>query len=879
MLAAMTAIDDLRALSDLAELRATVARGGVAALIGRCERLLAELDPSASIPGSLLDVRTLALVRSALLMDQGFLEQHPAALLQSLWWRLWWHDADRGAPARALAERWEAQAATDPRPWLRARSAPRTALSLRPMRALRGHAHPVETAAFAPDGRRLASIGGGDVLVWDLEGGDPMQLGDGEFGARTVAWSPDGATIATAEGDFQCRLWDARDGRLLAELDGDGNEPTSLAFSPDGARIAVGHLGWLVRVFDIASRVVLRVLGGHQQSVLAVAWHPDGRHLASGASDGTVRVWDLEVPADAPAADEDDPLEEDADAGAAGDDQEDAEGGAGGSFADLMRGEAPEAALDPACVATLGEEEFTSYQHVAFSPDGTWLAGSGGGAVTAWRTSDWEPAWELAGPAAGHARLIGWMAPDRAVTAVLDLGVCRVRVGPPRDAAPAREASLRGMPHAVDARGRLACVDETGAFGVRPFDELGEVDPEPAPDQPDGVPRGALPGVRCVIDGASGGLVGFSQDGIHRLDPANGTFGPAIAVPEQAAYDAAAALGGGRLIYAVHVPTRRGEAAAPAPAPLVVCDAATGAHRATLANARPGPATPGLGGTSTVLAVHADTLAHGDATGGLRLWDLAGRGLRHELPAHEHAVVAVAFIGDGSQLLSLGKGGYRGPYEAFVWDVASGRKLLGTAPGSADPQSVAIDDAGTLAACARPDGGIYVFVVGNGRTRAILTGGTTDVRVVASELDGGRFASVDEEGVARLWDLDAGCQREIATGLSPGSVGLAAGRLWCAGRRSDSGGHAIGVWDAATGDAVALLDGEADASAAVGAAHGLWLRTLPDATAVHRVGEVQPLATWPERFETAHVLAGGRVVGLSGDRMGFPTLLELHAGG
>jgi len=67
----------------------------------------------------------------------------------------------------------------------------------------------------------------------------------------------------------------------------------SLAFSPDGRTIASGSFDNTIKLWDAAGGNEIRTLEGQSGSVWSVAFSPDGRTLASGSEDGTIRLWQM----------------------------------------------------------------------------------------------------------------------------------------------------------------------------------------------------------------------------------------------------------------------------------------------------------------------------------------------------------------------------------------------------------------------------------------------------------------------------------------------------------------------------------------------------------------------------------------------------------
>ena len=157
--------------------------------------------------------------------------------------------------------------------------------------------------AFGRDGSMLASPSeDGTAVLWSAAN-EPKRvvLKDAPeppgFVATVVAVDADHRMIALARGEGDAgdavSLWDLQTGRRHAVLDVPGQQVVSLAFSPDGATLAGGTSESRVLLWDVATgKAKGTPLRGHDGRVNTVAFSSDGRTLASGGSDRRVLLWD-----------------------------------------------------------------------------------------------------------------------------------------------------------------------------------------------------------------------------------------------------------------------------------------------------------------------------------------------------------------------------------------------------------------------------------------------------------------------------------------------------------------------------------------------------------------------------------------------------------
>eukprot|EP00913_Durusdinium_trenchii_P014276 g13394.t1 len=214
---------------------------------------------------------------------------------------------------------------------------------------LRGHKGPVFAVAFSPNGASLASCShdrrsprarargrpGHDghfprdplvpsqkdkqIKVWDLQGNELLTLTGHSKQIFSVAWTPDGETLASSSDDATIRLWHVASQSChkviyghtgaaaagMSCLDSEDGAPElsfvhewvrHALFSPDGLKVITSVSDNTAMLWDALSGTPLLSFQGHNDWIRNASFSSDGLFVATASKDACAKVWRLDGP-------------------------------------------------------------------------------------------------------------------------------------------------------------------------------------------------------------------------------------------------------------------------------------------------------------------------------------------------------------------------------------------------------------------------------------------------------------------------------------------------------------------------------------------------------------------------------------------------------
>ena len=169
---------------------------------------------------------------------------------------------------------------------------------------LEGHSAWVHCLAWNPAGTRLISgDGNGEVIEWDpFRGTELHRYSVSSGGLRDLLYGPKGETFIAGGLDSSLRVWQVGGGQVM-QLDQHHNGVSAVTLSPDLTRLVSAGADGTLFVWDTADWALLSDLHTGeinlpsliQSQIRAVRFSPDGTRLAT-SQGRTVRIWETAPP-------------------------------------------------------------------------------------------------------------------------------------------------------------------------------------------------------------------------------------------------------------------------------------------------------------------------------------------------------------------------------------------------------------------------------------------------------------------------------------------------------------------------------------------------------------------------------------------------------
>ena len=135
----------------------------------------------------------------------------------------------------------------------------------------------------------------GEIKIWDMTGTAAPTLVSTLQGHTdsilAIAFSPDGATIASGSYDRLIKLWTVADGKVIATLKEHSDAVYAVAFMPGGTQLLSAAGDRTVKVWSVATGKRLFTVNDSLDAVYTAAVHPSGRSFAAAGADRMIRTW------------------------------------------------------------------------------------------------------------------------------------------------------------------------------------------------------------------------------------------------------------------------------------------------------------------------------------------------------------------------------------------------------------------------------------------------------------------------------------------------------------------------------------------------------------------------------------------------------------
>jgi WD40 repeat protein len=150
---------------------------------------------------------------------------------------------------------------------------------------------------YSPNGKLLATAAlDTTARIWDLETKRPVFSLKGDMSRiNSVAFSPDGKFLATESSIGNriraAKIWNLDTRKVIMTLKGHADPIKSLHFSPNGKMLVTASDDRTAKIWNVVTGKEIVTLSLHEWQVGSATFSPDGKRLAT--TSGITKIWDL----------------------------------------------------------------------------------------------------------------------------------------------------------------------------------------------------------------------------------------------------------------------------------------------------------------------------------------------------------------------------------------------------------------------------------------------------------------------------------------------------------------------------------------------------------------------------------------------------------
>ncbi len=153
----------------------------------------------------------------------------------------------------------------------------------------------VTQVAFAPDGKRFASMLGRRIYVWDIAANSQLQVFPIDDRLDLLVFTPDGnRLVLSRSGTKNFEIIDAKTGKTVIQYSGHGKGVSKVLFDRSKDRMISASFGRSIKVWDLQRGKLIATLLA-PNSVYSIALSKDGRYLFSAGNRTSLLVWDMQT--------------------------------------------------------------------------------------------------------------------------------------------------------------------------------------------------------------------------------------------------------------------------------------------------------------------------------------------------------------------------------------------------------------------------------------------------------------------------------------------------------------------------------------------------------------------------------------------------------